>query len=627
MDVTRENFAELLPLIYKAIDEALFISIDGEFSGINNGSYNTAVFDSLEERYQKLSCNVIDFLLMQFGLSAFIWDEESHKYRVEVFNFYIFPLHTPGIGSPDRVFSCQSSSIDFLIRHGFDFNMVFKQGIPFLRQNEEANMKIMLQEKQAHRDSFKTPSKDHNNSRSHSPGFRSPSFDSPTVNMDQKTKDFVDKICAAVEEFLKSEEKMELALEPCNSYLRKVLYETLPKRFPNHQLLLESRTDDKSHLRYLALLRGAGEEVRKEREAKKKQQEEENFQNAVGFSKVIKHITEAKKLVIGHNMLLDVMFTIKQFVSVLPSTLDEFKTLSQCVFPQVLDTKLMASLLPFKDFVLSTTLGDLHSRLKSPPFNQLSVCVPEKYDVEKDPQNAKLHEAAYDSYITGCCFSTMLDFLCTMQNKNSSEAPSLSLIEPFVNKVFLMKTIDLPYLNLAGADLSPNRDHVFFVTFPRSWKSSDLRQLFSPFGQVMLSWVNDTSCFVSLNDKTQLENVKKTLTHAKGAEALPYQLMTYSEYQEQLSSFKAKNLLWLRDKASITPLEEESPAKSSLTSENATDSTNRKRRPDNGGQSPELSATEPVNKKHRSENDDEKTPADNTSSTHESGVFEVPDTW
>ena len=59
-------------------------------------------------------------------------------------------------------------------------------------------------------------------------------------------------------------------------------------------------------------------------------------------------LTDSKKIIIGHNMLLDVMYTVQHFVSDLPPTLDEFKALTQCAFPQILDTKLMSSLLPFK---------------------------------------------------------------------------------------------------------------------------------------------------------------------------------------------------------------------------------------------------------------------------------------
>ena len=35
MDVTRENFAELMPIIKESINKAEFIAFDTEFSGIN----------------------------------------------------------------------------------------------------------------------------------------------------------------------------------------------------------------------------------------------------------------------------------------------------------------------------------------------------------------------------------------------------------------------------------------------------------------------------------------------------------------------------------------------------------------------------------------------------------------
>ncbi len=39
MDVTRDNFADLLPLIRESIHEAEFIGFDTEFSGNANDSY------------------------------------------------------------------------------------------------------------------------------------------------------------------------------------------------------------------------------------------------------------------------------------------------------------------------------------------------------------------------------------------------------------------------------------------------------------------------------------------------------------------------------------------------------------------------------------------------------------
>ena len=67
MDITRENFNSSLPVIHKAIHNATFLSIDGEFTGLTNGIYNVSAYDLPKERYQKLNHNTADFLLIQFG--------------------------------------------------------------------------------------------------------------------------------------------------------------------------------------------------------------------------------------------------------------------------------------------------------------------------------------------------------------------------------------------------------------------------------------------------------------------------------------------------------------------------------------------------------------------------------
>ena len=48
------------------------------------------------------------------------------------------------------------------------------------------------------------------------------------------------------------------------------------------------------------------------REAERDRNELEELDAAIGFSKVIKKISASKKLVVGHNMLLDLCFTLNQ---------------------------------------------------------------------------------------------------------------------------------------------------------------------------------------------------------------------------------------------------------------------------------------------------------------------------
>jgi hypothetical protein len=48
------------------------------------------------------------------------------------------------------------------------------------------------------------------------------------------------------------------------------------------------------------------------REAERDQTEVDELDTAVGFSRVIRKISASKKLVVGHNMLLDICFTLNQ---------------------------------------------------------------------------------------------------------------------------------------------------------------------------------------------------------------------------------------------------------------------------------------------------------------------------
>ncbi|GAA6067516.1 poly(A)-specific ribonuclease PARN, partial [Tachysurus ichikawai] len=93
--------------------------------------------------------------------------------------------------------------------------------------------------------------------------------------------------------------------------------------------------------------------------------------------------------------------------------------------------------------------------------------------------------------------------------------------------LFLMRVADIPYMNISGPDLQPKRDNVLYVTFPKEWKTSDLYQLFSAFGNIQVSWVDDTSAFVSLS---QLEQVQIAVNTSQYAES--YRIQTYAEYMQ-----------------------------------------------------------------------------------------------
>lgn len=118
------DFKEAMPLIVESIEKADFLVIDTEFTGLINGR-DVSMFDSPEEYYSTLLHGSTDFLLIQYGLCAFYWNDEEKHYMNDAYNFYLFPRGRPG---PEKMFLCQSSSLDFLASQGFDFNKLIKEG-------------------------------------------------------------------------------------------------------------------------------------------------------------------------------------------------------------------------------------------------------------------------------------------------------------------------------------------------------------------------------------------------------------------------------------------------------------------------------------------------------------------
>ncbi|XP_057605095.1 poly(A)-specific ribonuclease PARN isoform X1 [Hippopotamus amphibius kiboko] len=561
MEIIRSNFKSNLHKVYQAIEEADFFAIDGEFSGISDGPSVTALtngFDTPEERYQKLKKHSMDFLLFQFGLCTFKYDYTDSKYITKSFNFYVFPKPF-NRASPDVKFVCQSSSIDFLASQGFDFNKVFRNGIPYLNQEEERQLREQYDEKRLQSNGAGALS------------YVSPNTSKCPVTIPEDQKKFIDQVIEKIEDLLQSEENKNLDLEPCTGFQRKLIYQTLSWKYPKGIHVETLETEKKE--RYIVISK-VDEEERKRREQQKHAKEQEELNDAVGFSRVIHAIANSGKLVIGHNMLLDVMHTVHQFYSPLPMDLNEFKEMTTCVFPRLLDTKLMASTQPFKDIINNTSLAELEKRLKETPFNPPKVESAEGFP-SYDTASEQLHEAGYDAYITGLCFISMANYLgghytCFCQihcgpwwifpvapvspfPRIPSPSSFLSppkihvsarskLIEPFFNKLFLMRVMDIPYLNLEGPDLQPKRDHVLHVTFPKEWKTSDLYQLFSAFGNIQISWIDDTSAFVSLS---QPEQVPIAVNTSKYAES--YRIQTYAEYVGKKNEEKQIKRKWTED--------------------------------------------------------------------------------
>jgi poly(A)-specific ribonuclease len=136
MDVTRSEFEQSFAYISASIQNATFITIDTEFTGLYTEETKPSTYDTHQTRYTKLIHTINQFQLIQLGICTFTYDTDRAGYVARPFNFYVSPCMHPSVQS-DRWFSCQASSLEFLARNHFDFNRWIHQGIPYLTKEQE----------------------------------------------------------------------------------------------------------------------------------------------------------------------------------------------------------------------------------------------------------------------------------------------------------------------------------------------------------------------------------------------------------------------------------------------------------------------------------------------------------
>lgn len=124
-----------------------FIAVDTELTGLRPSDEKENYFDTVEERFRFLRQSASKFLLVQFGMVLFFYDEETDEFTHRAYNFYIFPSQFSS-AAPNVRFLCEAPSLEFLASWGFDFNKLIYKGIPYLTHVVEQKMKDNYDKKQ-----------------------------------------------------------------------------------------------------------------------------------------------------------------------------------------------------------------------------------------------------------------------------------------------------------------------------------------------------------------------------------------------------------------------------------------------------------------------------------------------
>mmetsp|Transcript_22526 Transcript_22526/g.49239 ORF Transcript_22526/g.49239 Transcript_22526/m.49239 type:complete len:910 (+) Transcript_22526:147-2876(+) len=478
--VTRHNFAQTLPEIRDALNQCTFYAWDCEMTGLSTDPPGLEeYYDDVPDRYQRILSSAQQFLVIQFGLSAFKWDPITGGYTARTFNFYIWPKP---FDTFDRRFLCQASSLDFLASQGFDFNKLIRDGIPFLPIQVRDRK---LQELGIQPDDKSLLSAD-------------PAGASTASPPNEAEQHLLDEVRQQVLDWLSSTEQQQLQLPPCNARERtliRALLRELQQNSDYHGFVVadglhlcsndspSTSTDgattaapvapvspsSSSGLPLAALVlkrdtsssSGSSGTPGSAAAAAMNEARARDVRSAAAFSSVLELMRSCGKPAVGHNASLDLALTLQQFVEPLPKAWPAFKALANRWFPNgIFDTKHIAvslgssDLASRPDLLGDTSLSGLFRALMpggpiesflAQRMGSASGMLPavahtpgsreyEMADVLSPLAAAtgvgmKAHEAGYDAYMTGSVFAKLMRVAEIMALPAGSPLPPLAVVK------------------------------------------------------------------------------------------------------------------------------------------------------------------------------------------------------
>jgi len=433
MIVDNHNYKQVYELFKNSCDIAKFVSFDCEMTGLNLGiKTEPTKYDTQEYRYYKIKQGVEKFDLIQLGLTFFIEKEKEKENGIEQyylersFTFYLFK--NPQIRYFDseknkniflQEFLAHPASLKFLAQNNFDFNTLISKGIPYTKLKYIDKIKsYLLNEKNTINNCTFFLSKENEqdlieNIIKLSEFLLLTKVESgkkkPILNLKFNTKQAMNFLLGCnfkqilyVDNFniqkSKSEEntvevKITKNAEPASFDMNydsldnfKSLIKNSPKMIYELKYQQQTKLNDDEYDKYINKL----------------------IEDELGFSKYIKYLSDKKIPIIGHNIYFDTMFIYSKLIGDLPDDFYSFKQEIHKYFPIIYDTKTISSSLKKYE---KTSLDSLHRTILKCKFNTYVTFVQDEdngFNFYKNSENnEKLHDAGYDSKITGECFVLM----------------------------------------------------------------------------------------------------------------------------------------------------------------------------------------------------------------------------
>ena len=440
MELVAKDYDKIEEELLNHIENSDYISFDLEMTGIENDK-NNSLIDTPENRYLKYKTTSEKYSIIQLGLSFFKQkqNQNSLNNKSEIFydcypyNLYLFPNAKDLKELSQDHINLEIKCMLFNKKGKIDFNKWVNEGIHYLNEKQYRELYKNITEKNINNDKFYLDI-------SH---IEQKAFD---YELAQKTIEDIQK------NFLEQGKIYE------NSYMidcmPKFLLYYIKKKLPKNLYFQENF---KMKRNWCTLITGYRTQEEKDelykndilsqlRELEHKKGAKKIFDaifNKISFGNQnineeninLNSINKRKKILIGHNMSLDLLFIISKLGDKLPDDYISFKNMIRNNLECIYDTKYLFeeyknSKYNTNNFIIKdikSVLDNMYPYLKSSFDEFVKIKIKSKQELFKEE---KYHSAGYDSFITGACF---LYLKYAMQNNN--------FINENHNKIYLMNSL------------------------------------------------------------------------------------------------------------------------------------------------------------------------------------------
>lgn len=479
------------------------MSFDLEMTGIstNDSSLKYCKDDSPAIRYSKMIHIATKYSILQFGLCLF-HDDGQGGLLASPYNIYLFPNSS----SHDIVLS--AGAIDFLRKNDMDFQKWIGTGVTFVDEQMEAKLKEKLLE-----DNSSKPA-------------RTP------IQLSKKSDiEFMERNMNGLSDFLADSTSEIFTFEGCNGFLRRCIYEQVELRHKDEVVIKKA---DGNKLSVFKI----SKESKIEHDRLAKEAKEKECFDAIGFRHVFNDMVAAKKPVVGHNLLFDLMFTLRWLDGPLADSYEGFRERIHDLIPFIYDTKFVEWSGVLGAVQTDTALDQCFARYKPAAASdadeehaaRVAVAVSPDMREVVNLDSGNFHNAGYDAYCTGFVFAQQMAVCDALGGS----------IEECVNRLFLM-------WSLFDLDLDPTRSQegysckykgtvVRVTEFPLNITTPVVVEICQAAGftsdkeleDLQIIWIDNFSLFISLpcdNTDKRVENLTGQMKIRVPGAASPVQLM------------------------------------------------------------------------------------------------------